>query len=128
MNETDSRIDPAQPSWWHPTAALTPKGSAIAAFTLAAISLLGQSAWTNATQALFFGSNWPQSTVPWVFLSIVLAPVLSAVLGLVLARRALTRPSGEGWEMHLARAAVVIAELSIVVAVVAAIGNLLLQH
>ena len=128
MNETDSRIDPAQPSWWHPTAALTPKASAIAAFTLAAISLLGQSAWTTAAQALFFGSNWPQSTVPWFLLSIVLAPVLSAALGLLLARRALTGPAGEGWELHLARAAVVIAELSIVLAVVAAIGNLLLQH
>ena len=128
MSETDNRIDPAQPSWWHPTAALTPKASAIAAFTLAAISLLGQSAWTTAAQALFFGSNWPQSTVPWFLLSIVLAPVLSAALGLLLARRALTGPAGEGWELHLARAAVVIAELSIVLAVVAAIGNLLLQH
>ena len=128
MSDTDNRIDPAQPSWWHPTAALTPKGSAIAAFTLATISLLGQSAWTNAAQALFFGSNWPQSTVPWVLLSIVLAPVLSAALGMLLARRALTRPGGEGWEINLARAAVVIAELSIVLAVVATIGNLLLQH
>ena len=128
MSETDNRTDPAQPSWWHPTAALSPKGSAIAGFTLAAISLLGQSAWSTAAQAMFFGSNWPQSTVPWFLLSLVLAPVLSAVLAMLLARRVLTPPAGNGWEVHLARAAVVIAELGIVLGVVAAIGNLLLQH
>jgi hypothetical protein len=127
MSGTDN-VTGAQPSWWHPTAALTPKGSAIAGFTLAGISLLGQSAWTVAAQALFWGSSWPQHTIPWVFLSAVLAPVLSAVLGMLLARRVLTGPAGDGWETHLARAAVVIAELGIVLGVVAAIGNLLLQH
>jgi len=128
MNDTDNQIDPEQQSWWHPTAALTPKGSAIAAFTLAAVSLLGQSAWTAAAQAVFFGSSWPQSRLPWILLSIVLAPVLSAVLAMLLARRVLTRPASDDWETPLARAAVVIAELGIVLGVVAALGNLLLRH
>ena len=61
--------------------------------------------------------------MPWFLLSLVLAPVLSAVLAMLLARRVLTPPAGNGWEVHLARAAVVIAELGIVLGVVAAIGE-----
>ena len=127
MSEIDDRIDPAEPAWWSP-AALSPTGSAIAGFSLAALSLLGQSAWTNAAQSLFFGSDWPQSSMHWYILAVVLAPMASAVIGLLLARRALTQPVGEGWEVHLARAAVIIAELGILLGVIAAIGNLLLQH
>jgi hypothetical protein len=127
MNQTEDQIDPASPAWWSP-ASLSPKGSAIAGFSLATVSLLGQSAWTNAAQGLFFGTSWPQSEVHWYLLAVVLAPIASAVVGLLLVRRVLTGPTGDDWEVHLARAAVVIAEIAIVLGVIAAVGNLLLQR
>jgi len=58
----------------------------------------------------------------------VVAPIVSAVAGLLFARRVLTQQVAEGWALPLARAAVVIGEIGIVLGVVAAIGNLFFQR
>jgi hypothetical protein len=124
VNDTENQLEPTEPAWWSP-AGLGPRASAIAAFTLAVISLLGQSTWTTAAQALFFGPNFPQSSLRWWFLSVLLAPIIPAMLGLVLARRVLVPRSDGAWELSLSRAAVVISEIGILLGVIAAVANLL---
>ena len=90
---------------------LTPEACAIAGFTLAALTMTGQGAWTAVAQSLF-GSSFPESSLGTVLASGFLAALVVDVLAVLLARRALADPgSRAGWAGHLARAAIVVAVL-----------------
>lgn len=105
---------------------LTSKSAAIAGFTFAVFSMLGQGTWSYALQAVFWGASFPQRDVLQVIVGWAIASLMLAAAGLVLARRALRFPlSDEAWEGHLARAAVIVAGVGVLVSLVGIIGGLL---
>ncbi|MEO5708443.1 MAG: hypothetical protein ABIQ59_01280 [Nocardioidaceae bacterium] len=106
---------------------MTPQASAIAGFTLAALALTGQGAWTGLAQA-FFGSNFAPSSLGSVLASGFLATLVVEGIALLLARHALAEPGGEQpWVGHLARAAVLLAVIGGVFSVLALVASLVLQ-
>ena len=106
---------------------LTPEACAIAGFTLAALTMTGQGAWTGVAQALF-GSSFPASSLGTVLASGFLAAVVVDGLAVLLARRTLVDPgSRAGWAGHLARAAIVLAVLGAGFSLLALVTSLVLR-
>ena len=104
---------------------LTPKAAAITAFTFAVLALSGQNAWTVAVQS-FFGTSFGAGDYGRVVAFGALAAMLLAFGTVLLARRVIQPPggAGQGWEQHLARAAVIVAGFAAVCAALTAIGGI----
>ena len=104
------------------SAYLTPMAAAIAAFTLAVLSLSGDGAWVFPTQALATADSFSGD-----FDTIVIAlGVVQAALaggGLWLARRVLTTPDAGDGARHLAGAAGLVGLIGMVVAVATVISG-----
>ncbi|MGZ4427993.1 MAG: hypothetical protein ACXVXC_05280 [Nocardioidaceae bacterium] len=104
---------------------LTPKASAITAFTLAVMSLLGQGSWTMAVQS-FYGTSFAPRSYGSIVVAIALVQLAVALGALWLARSVTLRANRDtSWEDHLARAAVVVGGLGAVLALVTVVGRLI---
>ena len=102
---------------------LTPKAAAITAFTFAVLALSGQNAWTAAVQS-FFGTSFGTEDYGRVVAFGAVAAMLLAFGAVLLARRVIQPPgAGQGWEQHLARAAVMVAGFAALCAALTAIGG-----
>lgn len=99
---------------------LTTQVSALVAFVLAVLALMGQNALTVAVGAF---TQPAASSLIGFYVSFGLALLVQVVLAVVLARRALAADDGAaGWVPTLARAAVVLAALALVAGAVALVG------
>jgi hypothetical protein len=109
-----------------PAGLRTPGATAIAGFAFAVFSMLGQGSWSASVTALFWGSNYPMGSVDRVMVAWGASSLLMAALALWLAFRTLvsTQPH-EPWAAHLARAAVLVAGVGVVLAVLAIVGGFL---
>jgi uncharacterized membrane protein len=103
---------------------MTPKATAIAGFTFAVFSMMGQGSWSNAITALFWGANYQAGAVPDVMVVWGIGCLVMAGLGAWLARRTL-RLVDQTWDAHLARAATLVAAAGAVLALVTVLGGLL---
>ncbi|HEY6933264.1 MAG TPA: hypothetical protein VI452_07685 [Marmoricola sp.] len=103
---------------------VTAGSAAIAGFTFAVLSMMGQGTWSLALQSLFFGSSYPQSQFDHVMLAWGCGCLLVAAAGFALARRALHLGPTEG-QANLARAAVVVSAAGALLGVLTVIGSLL---
>ena len=99
---------------------LTAPVSAVVAFVLAALALMGQNALTIAIGA--FSEPASGGTLSGFYLGFGLGVLVQVVLTWVLARRALAG-GGTGWEATLARAAVVLAALAASAGVLTLLGS-----
>lgn len=106
---------------WHPDALLGPGPSALVAFTLAVLALIGNNLMTFGVQALFgeFFRSQGQTEFLVVFALGSLAP---AGASLYLARRALAGDAVAHWEAGLARAAAVLAVVGIFFGLLTVLG------
>ena len=99
---------------------LTTPVSALVAFVLAVLALMGQNALSVAVGAF---AQRSVSGLTGFFLGFGLALLVQVGLAVVLARRALADDAAAGWVPTLARAAVVLAALALVAGVLALIGT-----
>ncbi|HEX5988370.1 MAG TPA: hypothetical protein VFY86_17730 [Nocardioides sp.] len=99
---------------------LTTPVSALVAFVLAVLALMGQNALSVAVGAF---AQRGVSGLTGFFLGFGLALLVQVGLAVVLARRALADDAAAGWVPTLARAAVVLAALALVAGVLALIGT-----
>lgn len=106
-----------------PANLLTARASAIAGFSFAVFSMLGQGSWTTAVTALFWGTGFPDGAVPNVMAGWGIGGLVMAGVASLLARNTL-RTADEAWEAHLARAAVLVAAAAAVLAVLTIVGGL----
>ena len=98
---------------------LTPPAAAIAAFTLAVLTMLGQGAWSGLVQSLLFRS-FAEGQLDTRLLWSYGATLLLDAVAFWLAHRALRDPvAAQTWAGHLARAAVIVATVAVVVTVIA---------
>lgn len=111
-------------AWWHPRTLLTPAASAVAAFTVAVLTLDGQNLLLIGIQSLFGEGFGPRNGPAGYYLVWGLAALVPLVVGVALARITLVAVRS-GWEAHLARAAVVVAAVAAVGAVLTALGGAL---
>jgi hypothetical protein len=120
-------VEPAATGRLVPTGTLlTPKAAAIAGFTFAVLSMMGQGTWSVALQSLFWGQQFAPSQVSAVVGSWSVATLLIAGLGWLLARRTLGEPTAAvSWEGHLARAGMIVAAVSAGLSVLGVVGALL---
>lgn len=102
---------------------MTPKATAIAAFTFALFSMMGQGSWSTALTSLLWGTNYDVGTVPHVMAVWGIGCLIMAGLGVWLAHSTL-RLSTQAWEAHLARAAVLVAAAGAVLAILTIVGGL----
>jgi hypothetical protein len=98
---------------------LTAPVSAVVAFILGVLALMGQNALTIAIGA--FAEPATGGTLSGFYLGFGLGVLVQVGLTVLLARRALAG-GVTGWESTLARAAVVLAGLALVAGVVALLG------
>ena len=103
---------------------LTSKARATAGFAFAVFSMLGQGSWGAAISALFWGTSYDIGAVPNVMAVGGVGSLIMAGLAAGLARGTL-RATGEAWEAHLARAAVLIAAVGAALAILTIIGGLI---
>ena len=115
--------EPSTPGPFAPANLLTPRSTAIAGFTFAVLSMLGQGAWSTALTTLFWGTSYAPGTVPNVMAVWGVGCLVLAALGAWLAHNTL-RIADQSWEAHLARAAVIVAALGALLAVLTIIGGL----
>lgn len=122
-DRTEHLDAPAATPWWHPRSLLTPTASAVAAFAIAFLTLDGQNLLLVGIQSLLgqgFGPNEPAA----YYLVWGLAALVPLVVVILLARVTLSAVRS-GWEVHLARAAVVVGAVAAVGAVLTALGGVL---
>ncbi len=105
---------------------LTSQSCAIAGFAFAVLSMLGQGTWTFAAQALLWSTGFALGDMDEVLFGWAAATLLLAGGAIVLARRTLADPVGAGaWEGHLARAAVIVAGVGLLLSSIGILGLLL---
>lgn len=110
---------------WRPGALLGPGASAMVAFTLAVLVLTGNNLMVIGTQSAF-GQLFSSSSDPMAyFVTWGLGALVPAAASLFLARRALASGSPSGWELMLARAAVVLAAIALLYGALTVLGALL---
>jgi hypothetical protein len=118
----ESRSPTSSP--FSPRNLLTPKATAIAGFAFAVFSMLGQGSWSTAITALFWGTSYDVGTVPHVMVVWGVGCLIMAGLAGWLAHGTLRATDGP-WEAHLARAAVLIATVGVVLAALTIVGGLI---
>jgi hypothetical protein len=117
---SDNQSRPETP-WWHPDELLGPGPSAVIAFVLALLVLMGSNLMTNATLT-FFGQYFT-SSVDWAYtLSMALAALVPALASGFLARRAISSVGAAAWELVLGRAALVLAAIGFAYALLLTVG------
>ena len=99
---------------------LTPQVSAVVAFVVALLALMGQNALTIAIGA--FAEPATAGTLSGFYLGFGLGVLLQVVLAVLLARRALATVAA-GWEPTAAKAAVVMSGLAGIAGVVTLLGT-----
>jgi hypothetical protein len=103
---------------------MTPTASAVAAFALAFLTLDGQNLLLVGVQSLLGQGFWSSNEPAGYYLVWGLAALVPLVLVVLLAR--VTLAAGrQGWEAHLARAAVIVAAVASFGALLTALGGLL---
>ena len=102
---------------------LTPGSAAIAGFTFAVFSVLGQGAWGTALSTLFWGRSYAMGSSIHVLTAWGVGNLIMAGLAVSLGRRTIAAEA-DGWASHLARAAVIVAGLGAILAVITIIGGL----
>ncbi len=122
--EFTAESHPRTRSPFSPGNLLTPKATATAGFAFAVFSMLGQGSWGTAISALFWGTNYDIGAVPNVMAVWGIGSLIMAGLAAGLANSTL-RATGEAWESHLARAAVLIAAAGAALAILTIIGSLI---
>src|SRR4051794_33712551 len=122
QNFTDSPEDTSG-SAFSPSQLLTPQASSIAGFAFAVFSMLGQGSWSIALTALFWGQSYSPGSVDGVMVAWGIGCLLMAGLAVWLAGGTL-RVTGQSWEAHLARAAVLVAGVGAILAALTVIGGL----
>jgi hypothetical protein len=115
-----------RPTWWSTANLLTPRATAIAGFAFAVFSMLGQGSWSITLTALFWGNHYAVGSVTDVMTAWGVGCLVMAGIGALLASRTL-RAGTDGWEGHLARAAVIVAAVGAVLGVLTIIGSLVHQ-
>jgi hypothetical protein len=120
---SDAGPQPENP-WWHPDELLGPGPSAVLAFVLAVLVLMGSNLMTNATLT-FFGQYFT-STLDWAYVaSMALAALAPALASAYLARRAITTAGATAWELVIGRAALVLAVIGFAYALLLTVGLLI---
>ena len=101
---------------------LTPQARAIAAFTVAVLLLLGELNKIAFGIVLLFGSSYPDGRGGRFLTSLLLVAIAAAVVYFTMGA-ATAVAAGTGWDTHLAKAAVLVAVLGLVIAIVVGIGS-----
>ncbi|MGH3960086.1 hypothetical protein [Mycobacterium sp.] len=110
------------PSWL--SGILTPEASAISGFAFAALSMMGQGTLGVAIQAIVLGDGFGPSDVGSAFALWGIATLVLAVIGFVLAGRTLRDPyAASRWPGHLARAAVIVAVVGVLVSLIGIVAG-----
>lgn len=102
---------------------LTPASAAIAGFTFAVFSVLGQGAWGTALSTLVWGRSYALGSGIHVLTAWGVGNLIMAAVAVSLGRRTIAAEP-DGWASHLARAAVIVAGLGATLAVITIIGGL----
>ncbi len=123
MTEPDHLHDEDTDEQSRPTL-LTPPAAAIAGFTFAVFSVLGQGAWGTALSTLVWNNSYAMGSGVHVLASWGFGNLVMAGIAVALGRRSIAAEP-EGWASHLARAAVIVAGLGAVLAVITIIGGLI---
>jgi hypothetical protein len=110
--------------WWHPRSLLTPTAAAVAAFAVAFLTLDGQNLLLIGIQSLLGQGFWSNNEPAGYYLVWGLAALVPLAVVLLLARVTLGALRS-GWEVHLARAAVIVAAVAAAGAVLTAVGGIL---
>jgi len=100
---------------------LTPQARAIAAFTVAVMLVAGHLNKIALAWVLLFGDSYPDGRGGQLLTNLVLVAIAGAVTVFALSAVNAVGTS-TGWEAHLARAAVAVAVLGVVMAVLLGIG------
>jgi hypothetical protein len=109
-----------------PANVFSPRATAVAGFTFAVLSMIGQGTWGTALQSLFFGSSYSQGSLDRVMVAWGFGSLLVAALGFALAFVSLQGRAGhDAWDAHLARAAVIVSAVGAFFGVVTIIGGLI---
>jgi hypothetical protein len=103
---------------------LSPGASGIVAFTLAVLVLMGNNLMVLGTQTLFNESFNSQGMTEYLT-TWALGGAIPAVASVFLARRALTAAGASGWELMLARAAVVLSAIALFYCVLIVVGAII---
>lgn len=109
----------------HDEPLLSTGASAIAAFVLAVLVLMGNNLMVQGTQSLFglfFNGSYDDATfvVTWL-----LGALVPALVSLALGRRAFTEPSAAPWERTLGKGAFLLAIVAIGYTVLMILGGLI---
>ena len=120
---SDSGVPEEDPAPSRPTL-LTPQATSVVAIVLACFSLMGQGTWTTAVQ-VFFGTVFRESQYADVLTWNAVASLVVSLGGVYFARLTVTARRGViAWDIHLARAAMVIAGIGAVFAAATLVGSL----
>ena len=101
---------------------LTPQARAISAFTLAVLLVFGQLNKLALGFVLVFGSSWPDGRVGRFLTALLVIGVAGAVTFFAMQASSALE-AGTAWDTHLARAAVLVAVVGLVIAIVLGIGS-----
>ncbi|MFL6023413.1 MAG: hypothetical protein ACJ72O_08765 [Marmoricola sp.] len=100
---------------------LTPQARAIAAFTVSVLLVLGHLNKIGLAVVLVFGDSYPSGRGGAFLTSVILIAIAAAVV--LFAMSAVGAVASDvGWEANLARAAVAVAALGLLIAVLLGIG------
>lgn len=113
--------EPRDTRWTDTEGLLSPGPSAVVAFTLAVLVLMGNNLMVQATQALLgelFATSYDLGPF---FASWAIGALVPAVASILLARRAIT-VGAAGWELVLGRAALALAVVAVVYTLVMLLG------
>jgi len=101
---------------------LTPQSRAIAAFTLAVLLLFGHLNRAALAVVLVFGSSYPDGR-GGLFLTSAMTVAIAAAVAWFAMNTVGVVGASTGWDSHLARAAVVVAVVGLVIAIMLGIGS-----
>jgi hypothetical protein len=120
---TDAEPQPENP-WWHPDELLAPGPSALVAFVLAVLVLMGGGLLITATLS-FFGQN-PGGSSAWSYIwATAIALLVPALASAYLAHRAITGTGTTGWELMLGRTALVLAVVGVGYTLILTLGSVI---
>ena len=128
MDDDDhDSLPPTHDGTSHPGALLSPGASATVAFTLAVLVLTGNNLMVIGTQSMF-GQLFHSSDPMAYFVTWGLSTLVPAAASLFLASRVLAVGIPAGWELVLARAAVVLAAIGLLYGALTVLGALLHRY
>lgn len=123
-DDAHDNLQPTYDGTLHPGALLSPGASATVAFTLAVLVLTGNNLMVIGTQSML-GQLFQSSDPMAYFVTWGVSTLVPAAASLFLARRVLAAGIPSGWELVLARAAVVLAAVGLLYGALTVLGALL---